>query len=79
MMAFTTLLLAVPIVLILYFLLLRKIRFSIINYLIVIIVGGLFFMGGVLHLIYIGIEIILVGILTVFATSSFHKRDNKSY
>jgi len=78
MMAFTTLIIAVPIVAILYFFVFKKIKQPFINYLIVIVVGGLFFFGRNLHLIYIGLEVIIIGVVTVFVQEKFSKKKNNS-
>lgn len=65
MLAVTTLIVAVPIVIILYFLLLNKIKYSFFNYLIIGAVGFTFILGKDLHLILIGVEVIIVGIIAI--------------
>ncbi len=74
MMAFTTLLISVPIVILLYFLVIKRIKFIILNYIVVLVVGILFFFGMNLHLIYIGLEILLLGLMTVYIKDLFSKK-----
>jgi hypothetical protein len=78
MMAFTTLLIAVPIIILLYMLIIKRVKKTIINYIIVFIISVLFMITGSLHLIYIGLEIILLGLITVWIKSTIElKRSTK--
>ena len=74
MMAFTTLLIAVPIVILLYMLIIKRVKNAIINYLIVIIIGMLFMYGRVLHLIYIGLEIIIIGSIFIWVKDAINNK-----
>lgn len=75
MMAFTTLFISVPIIILLYFLVFKKVKLPVINYVIVLTVGVLFFFGRSLHLIYLGLEVIIIGVFTVFLRDVFNKKN----
>lgn len=74
MLAFTTLFLSVPIVILLYFFVFKKIKIAVINYFIVLAVSVLFFFGRNLHLIFIGIQIFIIGFIVVFVREKFHQK-----
>ena len=74
MMAFTTLFIAVPIVIIIYLLIIKKVKKPIISYLVVLIVGVLFMFGRVLHLIYVGLEIIIIGFIVIWIKNTFNSK-----
>lgn len=76
MMAFTTLFIAVPIVIIIYLLIIKKVKKPIISYLVVLVVGVLFMFGRVLHLIYIGLEIIIIGFIVVWIKNTIDTKKN---
>jgi hypothetical protein len=71
MMAFTTLIIALPIVLILYHLIIKNVKYPIISYLSVLAISILFFITRSVHLIYIGLEILIIGLITVYIKNRF--------
>lgn len=75
MMAFTTLIIAVPISLILYFLVIKKVKKSLFSYAAVISISLLFFMMRSLHLIYIGLEVLIIGLITVFIKDKYFSKN----
>jgi membrane protein required for beta-lactamase induction len=66
MMVFTTLFIAIIIIALLYYFLIRNIPWVIPSYLLVIFVGILCFIPGDVHFRYVGIEIIGFGSLVVW-------------
>ncbi|HET6169334.1 MAG TPA: hypothetical protein VFE01_04090, partial [Terracidiphilus sp.] len=61
MLIFTTMFIAVIVIVALWYLILRHLRRPLISYLIVVIVGIAFMVLGEMHFIFIGIEIIFFG------------------
>lgn len=74
MMAFTTLLIAIPISLMLYFWVIKKVKKPLFSYVAIILISLLFFMMMSLHLIYIGLEVLIIGLTTVFVRSKYLAR-----
>jgi heme/copper-type cytochrome/quinol oxidase subunit 1 len=74
MIAFTTLIIAVPTVFILYHLIIKKIRKPVFSYFVIIVVSAVFFILGSVHFIYIGLEILLIGVILVFIKSKFLRK-----
>jgi hypothetical protein len=77
MLAFTTLFIAIPLSIILYYLVIKKIRSTSLNYLIIFIAGAVFLIGRNLHLIFIGLEIMIIGFATIAFNNKMHQRKNK--
>lgn len=76
MMAFTTLIIAIPISLMLYFLIIKKVKKPMFSYSAVISISMLFFLTESLHLIYIGLEVIIIGVITIFLKEKYSSRNN---
>lgn len=78
MMAFTTLIIAVPIVIVLYLFVISKVTKPKYSYISVFAVSILLFMIRSIHFAYIGIEVLLIGFITVYLRDKFlTKKHNK--
>ena len=71
MMIFTTLFIAVIIIAILYYFIVRNLPWAIPSYIIMVAVGVLCFFPGDVHFRYIGIEVIGLGCLLVWYHHTF--------
>ena len=70
MMIFTTLFIAALAVGLLWFIILRHLRWTWLGYLIVILVAGLFIASGTVHFVYAGVEVAAVGLVLVWWNGS---------
>lgn len=66
MLIFTTMFIAVIVIVALWYVVLRRLRQAWVSYLIVLIVGAAFTILGDMHFIFIGIEIIFFGCALVW-------------
>lgn len=71
MMAFTTLIIAVPIVIVLYLFVISKVTKPKYSYIAIFVVSIIFFMIRSIHFAYIGIEILLIGFILVYLREKF--------
>ena len=78
MMVFTTLFIAVIIVLVLWFLILRSLQHAWPGYVLVAAAGIACFVFGSVHFVYIGIEVIGLGCLVVWLRHTFSPPKSKS-
>ena len=79
MMVFTTLFIAVIIMAILYYFIIRNIPWDIPAYIIMVSVGVLCFLPGDVHFRYVGIEVIGLGCLLVWYHHKFIKPNKKAH
>ena len=71
MMAFTTLIISVPILFILHYSFFKRIKRPAISYTILGIVGVAFMLTKAVHLIYVGLEIIIIGVIIVYLKNKY--------
>lgn len=75
MLAITTLIISIPIVLIIYHVVIKNVKYSLVSYITVILVSFLFFIIRSVHLIYIGLEVLLIGIMVAFIKHKYFAKN----
>ena len=77
MILLTSLAVAIPMVFAIYFTMIKQTKYLIKSYVTVIVIGLLCFLPGEVYLLLVGIEFIVVGVITVWLRSEIVNKKSK--